>query len=53
MLLKLILVTLIWKLNEMILKEENLLEQDITVIIQDLKTVLGIGVVTNGDQEQK
>jgi hypothetical protein len=46
-------VTLIWKLNEMILKEENLLEQDITVIIQDLKTVLDIGAVTNGDQEQK
>jgi hypothetical protein len=42
---------LIWKSKETILKEENLLEQDITVKIQAQNGKPDIGLVINGDQE--
>jgi hypothetical protein len=48
--LSLVLVTLIWKLKEMILQEGNLLEQDISVMIQGLNGKLDTGVAINGEQ---
>src|SRR5210317_871685 len=52
-LLKLTLETQIWKLNEMIQLEENLLELDIIVQTLGQKQKLDTGLVSNGDQEQK